>query len=75
VPAAPAEPAITFEWYRWYRGFLQALLDMEAYTWFGKLIAFGEVLIGIAPVLGTFTGIAAFFGGFMTWTTRPHSGT
>ena len=62
--AIPAEgrPAISFDW---YRGFLQSLLDAQVYTWFGKLIAYGELLIGIALILGAFTGIAAFFGALM----------
>jgi thiosulfate dehydrogenase [quinone] large subunit len=57
-------PAIAFDW---YRSFIQALLDAQAYTWFAKLVAYGEVLLGIALVLGAFTGIAAFFSGFMNW--------
>lgn len=57
-------PPIAFDW---YRSFLQALLDAEAYTWFAKLVAYGELLMGIALILGAFTGIAAFFSGFMNW--------
>lgn len=57
-------PVIYFDW---YRGFIQGLLDMQAYTWFAQLIAVGEVMIGIALILGLFTGIAAFFGAFMNW--------
>ena len=57
-------PAIAFDW---YRNFIQFLLDAEAYTWFGTLVAFGETLVGIALILGLFTGIAAFFGGLMNW--------
>lgn len=56
--------AISFDW---YRSFLQALLDAEVYTWFAKLVAYGELLIGIALVLGIFVGISAFFGGLMNW--------
>ncbi|HSD84443.1 MAG TPA: DoxX family protein, partial [Anaerolineae bacterium] len=51
----------------WYRGFLQGMLDAQAYTWFAKLIALGELTIGIALLVGAFTGIAAFFSGFMNW--------
>ena len=64
--AVPAEgrPAIAFDW---YRGFIQTLLDAQAYTWFAKLVAYGELLIGIALILGVFTGIAALFGALMNW--------
>ena len=31
------------------------------------MIVAGELLIGIALILGIFTGIAAFFGAFMNW--------
>jgi thiosulfate dehydrogenase [quinone] large subunit len=57
-------PVIAFDW---YRSFIQFLLDTGSYTWFAKLVAFGELAIGIALILGAFTGIAAFFGGFMNW--------
>ncbi|MEW5985531.1 MAG: DoxX family protein [Chloroflexota bacterium] len=57
-------PAIAFDF---YRNFLQSMLDAEAYTWFSKLVAYGELLIGIALIIGAFAGIAAFFGGFMNW--------
>jgi thiosulfate dehydrogenase (quinone) large subunit len=57
-------PAIAFDW---YRSFLQTLLDAEAYTWFAKLVVYGELLVGIALILGAFTGIAAFFGALMNW--------
>jgi thiosulfate dehydrogenase [quinone] large subunit len=64
IPEAPARPAISFDW---YRAFLQGLLDSGSYVWFAKLVVVGEVLIGIALILGLFTGLAAFFGGFMNW--------
>ncbi len=64
VPAAPARPAIAFGW---YRSFIQFLLDTNAYTWFSKLVIAGEILVGIALILGIFTGIAAFFGGLLNW--------
>jgi thiosulfate dehydrogenase [quinone] large subunit len=43
------------------------MLNNEWYTWFAKLIAYGEVLIGIALIVGAFVGIAAFFGAFLNW--------
>jgi len=64
IPDAPARPAISFDW---YRTFLQSLLDSGSYTWFSKLVVAGELLVGIALVLGLFTGIAAFLGGFLNW--------
>ncbi len=64
IPPPPARPAIAFGW---YRGFLQYLLDLQAYTWFAKLVVYGELLVGIALILGAFVGIAAFFGALMNW--------
>ena len=64
IPEAPAKPAIVFDW---YRSFLQGLLDSGAYVWFAKLIAVGELLVGVALVVGAFVGIAAFFGALMNW--------
>lgn len=64
VPDAPARPLIG---YAWYRSFIQGLLDSQAYSWFAQLVAYGEVLVGIALIVGLFAGIAAFFGGFMNW--------
>ena len=58
------KPAITYDW---YRSFLQFMLDQQAYTWFAKLVAYGEFLIGVALIVGAFVGIAAFFGAFMNW--------
>ena len=48
--AVPAEgrPPISFDW---YRGFIQLLLDGESYVWFGKFVAYGEMIIGIALVI------------------------
>jgi len=57
-------PPISFDW---YRSIIQGLLDAQAYTWFAKVIALGETMIGIALIIGAFVGIAAFFGAFMNW--------
>ncbi len=62
IPAAPAKAAISYDW---FREFLQALLSGGHYTWFAKVIACGELLVGIGLIVGAFVGIAAFFGAFM----------
>ena len=64
IPAAPAKPAITYDW---YRAFIQFMLDNGYYSWFAPLVAFGEFLIGAALIVGAFVGIAAFFGALMNW--------
>ncbi len=57
-------PAIAFDW---YRSFIQSLLNAEAYTWFAKLVVYGELLVGIALILGAFTGVALVFSALMNW--------
>lgn len=64
IPEPPSRPPIT---YGWYREFLQALLDGGHYSWFAKLIAYGETLVGIGLILGTLVGITAFLGAFMNF--------
>jgi thiosulfate dehydrogenase [quinone] large subunit len=53
--------------YGWYRDFIKFLLATNSYTWMGKLVAYGELALGIALVLGIFVGISAFFGALMNW--------
>jgi len=53
--------------YDWYRSFIQFLLDTESYTWFAKLVVYGEILIGIGLIIGAFVGISAFFGALLNW--------
>lgn len=64
VPAPPARPPIAFGW---YRSFIEFLLNGGHYVWFSKLVVAGELLVGVAMILGAFVGIAAFVGGFMNW--------
>jgi thiosulfate dehydrogenase [quinone] large subunit len=58
------KPVAAFDW---YRGFLEFLLNTGAYTWFAKIVLFSEMAIGIALILGAFTGLAAFGGGLLNW--------
>jgi thiosulfate dehydrogenase [quinone] large subunit len=48
----------------WYASFLQNSVLPNAAFW-SRLVVVGEILVGIALILGIFTGLAAFFGGFM----------
>lgn len=60
VPAPGQGSApITFDW---YRSFLQVLIDGHAQGWFAWVIVLGELLVGIALLVGALVGVAAFFG-------------
>ena len=48
----------------WYAWFLENVVLPNASLW-AHVVAWGELAVGIALVLGAFTGIAAFFAGFM----------
>jgi thiosulfate dehydrogenase (quinone) large subunit len=48
----------------WYAAFLESVVLPNASTW-SHTVAWGEVLVGVALVIGALTGIAAFFGLFM----------
>ncbi len=48
----------------WYAWFLQHVVLTHSIFW-SYLVAWGEALVGVALILGVFTGIAAFFGSFM----------
>ena len=48
----------------WYASFLENVAIPLAPV-FSILVVFGEIAVGLALILGLFTGIAAFFGGFM----------
>jgi thiosulfate dehydrogenase [quinone] large subunit len=59
IPEAPARPKITYDW---FRDLLNYMIDHEWYTWFAKVVAIGEFLIGLGLIVGALVGIAAFFG-------------
>lgn len=48
--------------YTWFHSFITYMLDNGWYTWFAKLVAVGEVLVGLGLIVGALVGIAAFFG-------------
>jgi thiosulfate dehydrogenase (quinone) large subunit len=58
------KPPIAFDW---YRDVLNFMLQNGWADVMGKLVAYGEVLVGVGLILGAFVGVAAFFGAFMNW--------
>jgi thiosulfate dehydrogenase (quinone) large subunit len=48
----------------WYAAFLQNVVVPNAQSW-SYVVAWGELLVGLALILGALVGIAAFFGLFM----------
>lgn len=48
----------------WYASFLQNIVLPHVNAW-SHMVAWGEVLVGVALIVGLLTGIAAFFGLFM----------
>lgn len=50
----------------WYASFLQYGVLPHASFW-SHVVTYGEILVGVALILGLFTGIAAFFGLFMNF--------
>jgi thiosulfate dehydrogenase [quinone] large subunit len=48
----------------WYASFLRAVIQPIPQFW-SYVVSFGETLVGLALIVGVFTGIAAFFGIFM----------
>ena len=52
--------------YSWYVNWLEWLRD-TGHTFFGPLVAIGEVVIGICLILGLFTGIMAFLGAILNF--------
>jgi thiosulfate dehydrogenase [quinone] large subunit len=48
----------------WYAAFLKTVVLPHANLW-SHVVTYGEILVGVALIVGLFTGIAAFFGLFM----------
>ncbi len=55
--ATGAHPAVQ----GWYADFLRAWV-LPNTAFFATLVAFGELLVGLALIVGALTGVAAFFG-------------
>ena len=55
-------PAISYDW---YRDFLNVLLANNSHEWFAKVVAWGELLVGVGLIVGGLVGFAAFFGALM----------
>jgi thiosulfate dehydrogenase [quinone] large subunit len=50
----------------WYAYFLEHVILPHSHFW-SHVVSYGELLVGIALIVGIFTGIAAFFGLFMNF--------
>ncbi len=48
----------------WYASFISTFAIHHTVA-FSYMVAFGEFFVGVGLILGLFTGLAAFFGGFM----------
>lgn len=63
VPEA-GRPQITYDW---YREFLQFMLERGWYDWMAWVVAWGEVIAGLALIIGLLTGLAALGAAFMNF--------
>jgi thiosulfate dehydrogenase (quinone) large subunit len=48
--------------YDWYRAFIESLVAGGHHVWFAPFVAYTEIIVGIALILGAFTGLAAVGG-------------
>lgn len=53
--------------YGWYQSFLKSLVNSGSEQWFSYLLVAGEILVGIALILGAVTTVAALFGALMNF--------
>lgn len=60
--ATPNEEGATLAVYDWYADFLTYMTDNGWASFFGPVIAYGELLVGLGLIAGGLVGIAAFFG-------------
>jgi len=50
----------------WYADFLRAAVEPHLMLW-SNVVAYGEVAVGVALIIGFLTGISVFFGMFMNF--------
>lgn len=48
----------------WYASFVEGFA-LQHTVFFSYVVTYGEILVGVALILGLFTAVAAFFGAFM----------
>jgi thiosulfate dehydrogenase (quinone) large subunit len=65
--AAPVGGTKGIVHYGWYHDLLALMLQEHWYSWFAKVIAVGEVAVGVLLIVGAFVGIAGFLGMFMNF--------
>lgn len=63
LPDAGRDPAVA----EWYRALLERTVADGHYVWWAKVIVLGEQAVGIALLLGAFTGLAAAAAAIMSW--------
>jgi thiosulfate dehydrogenase [quinone] large subunit len=51
----------------WYKTGIAFMLNGGHYVWFSRLIISAEIAVGLALIVGAFTGIAALLAAFMSW--------
>lgn len=61
---APTAPVCHVDVQAWYATFLQNMVLPNSVLW-SFMVSWGEVVVGVALILGLFVGLAAFFGAFM----------
>lgn len=54
-------------YFDWYQAFIQYLYDIQAWTWFSKLVVAGELFVGLTMLLGAFVGIGAATGALLNF--------
>jgi thiosulfate dehydrogenase [quinone] large subunit len=51
----------------WYKAGIAFMSNGGHYKWFSRLIISAEMVVGLALIIGAFTGLAALLAAFMSW--------